>query len=208
MARKLYFVKYEKVSQFIKANKAEIKTYLSSSHFEYAKMFGNTMYELRIKSFIEQFKIEKDKTYALEVVSFYKSSAYIEKVLAHIGSLSHFDKNPKELFYVFVYVLEHSKAEEIKEIFFYRSFLFYLFSINKSSNISIDHKQMSLSLLKTSHPHITPKESFGENDSGAFFEIKLGSHTVKEEGLSIKTLRKKAYKRLFFDILDNKITTA
>jgi len=51
------------------------------------------------------------------------------------------------------------------------------------------------------------KESFGENDSGAFFEIKLGSHTVKEEGLSIKTLRKKAYKRLFFDILDNKITT-
>ena len=58
MARKLYSVKYEKVTEFIKNNKSEIKSLLVSNHFEYAKLFGNTYYELRIKEFIEQYKID------------------------------------------------------------------------------------------------------------------------------------------------------
>lgn len=208
MARKLYSVKYEKVAQFVKSNRAEIKAHLSSNHFEYAKLFGNTLYELRIKNFIEQFKIEKDKSYALEVISFFKSSAHIEKLLSHIGLL-YDNKTPKEIFYIFVYVLEHSKAEDIKDIFFYQSFLFYLFTVNKSSDIHIDHKPMSLSLLKTSYPNITVKESFAENADGVYFAIKLSSgYEITENGTSIKTLRKKVYKRLFFDILDSKITIA
>ena len=135
MARKLYSVKYEKVAQFVKSNRAEIKAHLSSNHFEYAKLFGNTLYELRIKNFIEQFKIEKDKSYALEVISFFKSSAHIEKLLSHIGLL-YDNKTPKEIFYIFVYVLEHSKAEDIKDIFFYQSFLMLKVGFNDSVNIN------------------------------------------------------------------------
>jgi len=208
MARKLYSIKYAKVADFIKNNKNKIYEHLSSTNFEYAKLFGNAIYEIKIKNFIEQFKIDKDKVYALEVVSFFKSSSYIEKILAHIGTLSPTDKKSKELFYVLVYVLEHSKFEDIKEILFFNSFLFYLFSINKSSNTNIDHKQMSLSLLKTSYPNIVVKESFGENTNCAFFTIKLSNgYEITENGNSIKTLRKKVYKRLFFDILDKKINS-
>lgn len=208
MARKLYSIKYEEVSNFIKNNKTKIDEYLLSTSFEYAKLFGNAIYEMKIKNFIEQFKIDKDKVYALEVVSFFKSSSYIEKILSHIGTLSPTDKKSKDLFYVLVYVLEHSKSEDIKEILFFRSFLFYVFSIKKSSNINIDHKRMSLSLLKTSYTNIVVKESFSENTECAFFTIKLSNgYKITENGNSIKTLRKKVYKRLFFDILDNKINS-
>ena len=206
MARKLYSIHYEKVAHFVKVNKPEIKAHLSSASFEYAKLFGNAQYEIRIKNFIEQFKIEKDKSYALEVISYFKSVVHIEKMLAHIGLTTFMDKNPKELFYVFVYILEHSKDEDIKDIFFYQSFLFYVFSLNKSSNIIIDHKKMSLSLMKTSYPDITIKESFGETDSDAYFTLSLSNgDVIKEIGASIKTLRKKAYKKLFFNLLDRKI---
>ena len=205
MARKLYSVKYEKVAEFIKNNKSEIKSLLVSNHFEYAKLFGNTYYELRIKEFIEQYKIDKDKAYAMEVISFFKSSTYIEKLFSHIGMFAS-EKNPKELFYVLVYVLENSKIEEAKEVLFYHSFLFYIFTLNKSSNIALDHKQMSLSLLKTSYPNISIKESFGEKEETAYFSLHLNTGMeIKEQGQSIKTLRKKVYKRLFFAIIDNEI---
>lgn len=206
MARKLYSIHYEKVAHFVKINKAEIKAHLTSASFEYAKLFGNTLYEMRIKKFLEQFKIEKDKSYALEVISYFKSVIHIEKMLAHIGLSVFMEKNPKELFYVFVYILEQSKDEDIKDIFFYQSFLFYVFSLNKSSNIIIDHKKMSLSLMKTSCPNITIKESFGENDNQAYFILTLSNgDTFKEVGTSIKTLRKKVYKKFFFNLLDRKI---
>lgn len=212
MARKLYSLKYEKVAQFAKENKADIKAHLSSTAFEYAKLFGNAQYEIRIKNFIEHFKIEKDRAYALEVISHFKSIGHIEKMLSHIGLLSFMDKNPKELFYIFVFLLERSKDETLKDIFFYQSFLFYVFTLNKSSNITLDYKPMTLSLLKTSHPDIKVKESFGEKDEGegnisAYFTLELNNgHTIKELGTSIKTLRKKAYKQLFVNILDKNIS--
>lgn len=192
MAQKQYSIHYEKLTNFCKLNKADFKHYLNGAHFEYAKVFGSAIYELKIKAFIEQFKIDKNMPYAIEVLSFYKSLAYIEKVMAHIGVISHFEQNPKDVFYILVYLVEHSKNEELKNILFYRSFLFYLFSINKSTNIEIDHKKMSLSLLKTSYKDITLKESFGEKDGSSYFCVKLSSGLeILENGSSIKTLRKK-----------------
>jgi len=49
----------------------------------------------------------------------------------------------------------------------------------------------------------TIKESFGEEGESSFFKLFLdGNLEVDERGKRIKTLRKKAYRKLFYLLLD------
>ena len=60
---------------------------------------------------------------------------------------------------------------------------------------------MALALLKAKSMDI--KESFGEETNGSYFTISLNNKiVVQKRGRVIKTLRKKAYKELFFYLID------
>jgi hypothetical protein len=68
--------------------------------------------------------------------------------------------------------------------------------------VYIDHKKLSHALAKNRKKTI--KESFGEvNDGSAYFKLYFdGTLIADERGKRIKTLRKKAYKRLFFQLIE------
>ncbi len=60
---------------------------------------------------------------------------------------------------------------------------------------------MSHSLLKSQKKEI--RDSFGEEKEISFFKIFIDNQiTIEERGKRIKTLRKKAYKRLFFTLIE------
>jgi hypothetical protein len=86
-------------------------------------------------------------------------------------------------------------------LFMHKTFLHYHTAFNAESNIHIDHKEMSHTLAKSKK--LTIKESFGEEGEESFFKLLLDDVLVVEEkGKRIKTLRKKAYKKLFYLLLE------
>jgi predicted nucleotidyltransferase len=64
---------------------------------------------------------------------------------------------------------------------------------NENSDINIDHKEIVVYLAK--QKGIKLKESFGEDEKGAYFSLKVGDESITLRGKSIKSLRKKVYKK-------------
>ena len=80
-------------------------------------------------------------------------------------------------------------------------FLHYHTAFNNTSTFNIDYKEMALALLKAKS--MDTKESFGEDTNGSYFTISLNNKiVVQKRGRVIKTLRKKAYRELFFYLID------
>jgi hypothetical protein len=95
----------------------------------------------------------------------------------------------------------HFTVSEAFALFIQKTFLHYHTAFNAESNIHIDHQEMSHALAKSKK--VTLKESFGEEDGGSFFKIYIDDKIqVEERGKRIKTLRKKAYKRLFYALVE------
>ncbi len=88
------------------------------------------------------------------------------------------------------------------ENFAQKTLLHYHTGFNTESNIQIDHQDICHTLAKTKK--ITLKESFGEEgEKAAYFKIFIdGIIAIEERGKRIKTLCKKAYKRLLYTLLE------
>ena len=196
MAKKVYHIPLQQTLEFIKANKAELKYMLNNTKLlEYNKLLGKSYYCLEIEKFINFFKIDKDPTFRLKTLEYFNSIKFLEEIYKLLNF-----SNQKDFFYSFCYVL-NKKIPKLFELFMQKVFLHYHTAFNKNSNITIDYKEMALTLIKSKN--ITIKESFGENEENSFFKILLDDKIVIDErGKLIKTLRKKAYKNLFYYLLD------
>ena len=201
LSKKVYHIPLQALLKFIQDNKSEINTInKTSKSLEYHKLLGKGYYYLEIEKFIRFFKIDKNIDYALNTFEHFNSQEFISKVSTHI----HFEQfevlHAKDFFYTFIYFISH-KDKALIEIFLHHIFLHYHSTFNQESNIYIDYQEMSKSIIKTKKQSI--RDSFGEDKKGAFFKILIdGEVRVSQRGKSIKTLRKKAYKILLFELIE------
>ena len=216
MAKKLYSVALRFVQIFIRNNKVEIANIIKNRQkYEYAKVLGRSHYEIYIQRFIEEFKIDKDIDYALKVLNHYKSYKFIYK-LYQLLNLDRFeeekdDENAKKdhrksIFFTFVYYLNsmHDHTKEDLENRLFKHYFLHMLALDKSNNIELNFKNLSFSLIKGIE--ITINESFSVVDEKAVFKLLLNKNVhIELSGNSIKTLRKRAYKQLFYDLIDNKV---
>jgi hypothetical protein len=196
MAKKVYHIPLEKTLTFMQEHKTKLKQLLIEPKLlEYNKLLGKSYYTLEIERFIEFFKIDKELGSALKTLEYFHSSTFLEGVFKLLNL-----KANKDVFYAFCYILYKEKPE-LFELFFQKIFLHFHSSFNSTSKINIDYKDMALTLAKSKK--LTLKESFGEDELNAYFKILLDDNIVIDErGKLIKTLRKKAYKKLFYYLLD------
>jgi len=219
MARKLYHIGFDKINRYILENRKLIKEFIQSKErFELYKVFGRAYFEIAIENFIKKFKIDKDLKYALYILNQLKSNSFIhnlytklqlrtfeEKSFANNSCETILSDYQKSIFYIFVYFLHtdnNSTKESIKEKLFITYFFYYVSGFNNPSNININYKDMTLSYIKGKD--IVLKESYKIEGDKAIFKILINQKAVINlEGKSIKSLRKKAYKKIFFYLIDN-----
>jgi len=205
MAKHFYHIPLRKALNFIKEYKSKINSlYQDKKKLIYYKELGKSYYNLQIESFLHFFKIDKNLDYTLKSMEYFHSTLFIDEMYK-ILNFSQFDikdekVEKKAFFYAFCYLF--SKKEQFNfELFIQKTFLHYHTSFNTNSNIQIDHQDMCHSLAKTKKVKI--KESFGEDNENAFFKLLLNEKIIiQERGKRIKTLRKKAYKRLFYYLIE------
>lgn len=204
MARKVYHVPLRHTLGFIETHKSNLNKIALTPHtLEYDKLLGKSYYTLEVETFINFFKIDKEPKYALSTMEYFHSSSFLEEVfeLLNFAQFSLKDKHisQKDFFYAFC-LLFHKKNHEDFTGFTQKLFLHYHTAFNTTSNIEIDYQALCHTLAKSQHKSI--KESFGEENASAFFKIWIDDIlTIEERGKRIKTLRKKAYKRLFFEMV-------
>ena len=220
MAKKLYHIKIDEIKQFISLNYPKINTYVKDSHkFELTKSFGRAYYDIAINDFISQYKIDKDTLYAIKVLNILKSTQFIFELYSslslerfeNINNISTMDENSKKdykksIFYSFVYFLFtdiNENKQTISKRLFLEYFLHHLSGISKSTPIFLDYKKLTLGILK--YKNITIKESYkiDENNIAVFKLLINDEEKFVSKGRSIKTLRKKVYKKAFLYFLDN-----
>jgi hypothetical protein len=83
-------------------------------------------------------------------------------------------------------------------------FLHHIASINKNSPIQINYQNLTSGLIK--NKKLILKESYKTNEATSIVTFKIlinSEEKVVLQGKSIKTLRKKAFKEIFFHLLDN-----
>jgi len=153
---------------------------------------------LQIEKFI------KNLISSLKTIEYFNSIKFFDEITLLLN-FTQFDleKNnidKKDFFYSLFYVL-NKNCNEVFEFFIHKIFLHFHTTFNNSSNINIDFKEMAQALAKSKN--ITLKESFGESENNSFFKILLDDKVaIDEKGKLIKTLRKKAYKNLFYYLID------
>jgi len=196
MAKHFYTIPLQKSLTFIKEQKTLLnKATTDKKRLTYHKQLGKSYYILEIEEFLKFFKIDRDVDYAL------KSMEYFNRTLNFsMFKLQEKRVDAKEFFYAFCYLYRSIDKEEFS-LFMQKTFLHYHSGFNANSDIKIDYKDFSIALAKTKKVEI--KESFGESEKESFFKLFIDNKLiVQEKGKKIKTLRKKAYKRLFFYLLD------
>jgi len=184
--------------EFIKRYKSEIKSLRDDKKaYEYAKLLGKSRYLLLVEKFLDEFRVQKDMSLSLKMLEWFNSKNFLKEIFLLLNFEQFVKELDKEFFYSFIYLLS-KKDERLKEEFFYKVFIHFSF-ITDSSKIEINHKDIVLFLLKQQKKRL--KESFGEDEKGAFFTIMIDDESYDFRGKSIKTLRKKAYKELFDKVI-------
>ncbi|WP_419770309.1 MAG: hypothetical protein ACNI3C_00510 [Candidatus Marinarcus sp.] len=208
MAKKIYHISIEESRQFISQNKSELNKLLTNKHyFEYTKYFGKVYFNLQIEKFIHFFKINKDLQYSLKTINHLSNNIILNELFLLLN-FSQFDfvkykVNEKEFFYGLCYIMYQENIQLFEKLL-HKFFLHFHATLNNNTNIQIDFKEMTISLANSRK--ISIKESFGEDEAGAFFILKINEQAIiTQRGTSIKTLRKKAYKNMFYYLLDNEI---
>jgi hypothetical protein len=205
MAKHFYHIPLQKTLTFIKEHKSSLNTLVvDKKALEYHKQLGKSYYTQEVEAFITFFKIDKELDYALKTLEYFNSGIFIEELYKALNfsqfELKANNTESKAFFYAFCYVYTKRDAEGF-EHFMQKTFIHYHNAFNSESNIHIDHKEMCHTLAKSKK--VTIKESFGEEADEAFFKLLLDETLVVEEkGKRIKTLRKKAYKQLFYYLID------
>ncbi|WP_457639909.1 hypothetical protein [Persephonella sp.] len=215
MGKKLYFTGFKKIDRYLEEKEEEfLKLLKNKADFEYSRTFGKAIFYMKIKNFIDSFHLQKDKHFALKVFNILSSYECINELFKRT-KLKDFLKNIElsldekaktlNLFYSFAYFLDTDSspfAKDIQERIFIRYFLhFYMFA-RKDSGRNINYQDMIKNLLKGKIADI--REVIRNNQDGIEFILLFnGEEIFKENGKSIKTLRKKAYKKLLFYILED-----
>lgn len=205
MAKKVYHLPLQKSLAFIKENKAELNSISTDKkHLEYSKLLGKSHYYIQIENFIHFFKIDKDISHSLATLEYFNSVKFFDEIYTLLNfsqfNLEKNNINKKDFFYAFFYIFSKNN-NELFEFFLQKIFLHYHTAFNNSSNINIDYKDIAHTIAKSKN--IELKESFGEDDKNSFFKILLNDKVaIDEQGKLIKTLRKKAYKNLFYYLID------
>ena len=207
MAKHFYHIPLQNALRFIKSHKTELnRVAQKSKERTYYALLGKSYYTLHIEEFLHFFKIDKNIDVALKSIEYFHSTIFIE-TMHKVLNFSQFDVGEakeikKNFFYAFCYHYAKQEPEAFAH-FMQKTLLHYHTSFNTESNIQIDYQDMCIAVAKSKKLSI--KESFGEEEEKkeAFFKLFLdGIITIEERGKRIKTLRKKAYKRLFFVILE------
>jgi len=203
MAKKIYHIPLEKMRAFISKEKTYLHKMLKEKQtLEYCQRLGKMRYDEQVENFLIFFKIDKNISYALKNMDYFASKHFIDEMALHLNFVQFDLPNPKtkrDFFYGLFYLL-HSKDKPLFEVFLHQIFLHYHASFNAQSNISIDYKEIAQTLLKIQNK--STKESFGEDDSGAFFRVFVDEEEcVGIRGKSIKSLRKEAYKLLLRELI-------
>ena len=203
MSKKFYHIPLQQTLEFIKTNKTDINELSQDrKNLEYSKLLGKSYYILEIEEFISFFKIDKDLRYALNTMEYFNSKGFLDEIHKSL-SFSQFsieESKQKDFFYAFCKIL-YQKNNSLFKLFMQKMFLHYHTAFNNTSDTNIDHKEIVLALVKIRD--IDTKESFGEDNNGSYFKILLDDKmVVQKRGRLIKTLRKKAYRELFFYLID------
>jgi hypothetical protein len=205
MAKHFYHIPLQKTLTFIKEHKSSLNTLTTDKKaLEYHKQLGKSYYTQEIETFITFFKIDKELDYALKTLEYFNSAIFIDELYKALN-FSQFDLEARQVpskafFYALCHVYATNDAKGFA-LFMHKTFLHYHTAFNAESNIHIDHKEMSHTLAKSKKVNI--KESFGEEAEASFFRLALDEKlVVEEQGKRIKTLRKKAYKKLFYLLIE------
>jgi len=204
MAKKLYSVPLKKVLLLTKEKKSEFFRLVRERIFlELNKLYGKSYYLLEIEEFMRFFGIDRDNKYALQTIENFNSKTFIDEIALRLNfSAYELEKNKiskKDFFYAYLYLLKIFDSELFSN-FLQKLFLHYHSSYKAPSSININFKEMAIGLAK--FKKVIIKESFGENENGAYYKILFADKIIAKSGKSIKTLRKQAYKELFYALLD------
>ncbi len=208
MAKHFYYIPLQNALQFVRSYKTLLNR-LSKYPKEctYYAYLGKSYYNLQIEKFFHFFKIDKNIDSALKNMEYFNSINFINN-MHQVLNFSQFDiaekkEEKKSFFYAFCYLYAKNEADSF-ELFIQKTLLHYYTGFNTETNIQIDHQDICYTLAKSRKINI--KESFGEEEKEAFFKLYLdGVIAIEERGKRIKTLRKKAYKRLLYKLLEMKI---
>jgi len=204
MARRLYHLPLQKVLRFVKDNKSDLNKLIKDKKYkEYAKVFGKTYYLNELRNFFNKYKIEKDINKALQYLNYFLSKDFFAEIkkLSFGGKDDPVEQTVRDNFFCIIFLL-YEKDDELAEMFLSSLFTHYFFSFNKSSNIELNYKDIVTFIAKQKKWDI--KESFGEKENRAYFVLMIANYKVEFEGRSIKTLRKKCYKKMMSLIVEQK----
>jgi hypothetical protein len=220
MAKRLYHIGIDKIKTYILNQKSKIAQNIhDKDRFEISKVFGRTYYEVALHDFCMKYKIDKNIKYQLQVINIFKSSQFITDFY-NILSLTIFEEGhhfqmiendtlkdyQKSIFYIFIYFLHTNVNESKKEIadkLLSQYFFHHLSTINKANNIVLNYQNMTRSYIKGKN--IVLKESYKIDENvNVNFKIFVNQEVrIDLNGKSVKTLRKKAYKKIFFELIDS-----
>lgn len=199
MPKHIYHLPLQKVQVFIQKHQEDLKSSLKDMQvYEYYKTFGKAYYILEVENFIKTFKVDKNLNFALKTIKYFSSEVFLSQVY----KLLELKMENRDVFYCLVYILK-SKDKKLFELFFQKIFLHFYTSLNVSSNVNIDYIDLAKTIAK--NKNINLKESFGKDEEDKnyfkiFFDDKVEIFLRGGE-ISLKTLRKKAYKQVIFKLL-------
>jgi hypothetical protein len=213
MSKKLYSIGFDKVKLFIQKHKKEFRAVSNENKTNFLlSTFGKSYYELHILNYFKSHNILKNTPFAIKLLEHFKSLDFIIQTiyLSGLDEPLNLTDNQKpnndemvQYFYRCCYLL-HEKLyyPEINSSLFELNFIHHSVQFQSTSNVKKDSKTILTHMLKDK----MPKESFGEDEKGAFFKLIIdGAVIVDLNGKSIKILRKKAYEKLHKMVIDGKV---
>lgn len=193
MAKKLYHLPLPKIQTFVQTHKSTIKSRLNNPHKkEYSKRFAKAQYLLQIEHFLKTFQIDKELAYALKLLNYFESEAFY-KILFALLKLEAFEEAKASEVLMITLAILHEYDEKLYAQFLEQAFIHYHTEQTAKSKIHINYQSIAKDLAK--QQKLDFKESFGEENGNAFFNLYNGDELlVGKKGKSIKTLRKQVYK--------------
>lgn len=201
MAKKHYHIPVKQAQHFFKTHRHVLQKSIDDPKLlEYRSLFGKSSFDHFMESYFRFFKIDKNPSAAIQHYHYFRSDAFIDPLVSMLGLEAVVSE--KSHFYVFVWLFCERDPQQCEQ-WLHHAFLHYGAMQNSNSGIQIDYKAITEILAR--QLGIKVSESFGERGDGVFFRlIRDEEIAVELEGRSIKTLRKRAYKRFLALLLSDK----
>jgi len=222
LAKHFYQIGIDSIKHFISKNQAGInKNIINNEKFELSKVFGRAYYEIAIKEFFREFRLDKEPKHAIQILNIFKSVKFIDEIYKYTGlskfedidyvskadnsSLKDYKKSIFYSFIYFLYVYENEQKRKIQSQLLSKYFLHYVSTINYKTNTELNYKNMTLSYVKGKDINIKESYKIDNDTQTVSFKILIDNKVIIDiVGKSVKTLRKKAFKQIFFYLLDKK----